>query len=1316
MAYYQLNYFFNEAILAYNTFKRKGGIKLAVKMDLERQIETAENGRLLLSSYSELIVYEKTEVDRDKFFRLYDQVGLEGSILVANEFQSKKDKKMGHVPLVFFPKNADQIYFSSYGEEGLTGLDIYEVKKDGANRWGKPVKLSDNVNTKYDEDYPFLTSDKTSLYFSSKGHNSMGGYDIFIATSNSTGFSIAENMDFAISSPDDDLMFIVDNNNEFGYFASARQSQLGKLFVYKISVNKVSTQLSIIAGMFNPIGSEVNERLIVKVLTPKNKTIGVFESDENKQIVLIFPKGGQYKYLMSIDGGDFVTEKTVSIPQKDKLTPLRQSFTHVFANGKDEIRLVDKYDEQIENADLILAEVFTKRAALIPNSHNFEITTFEKKPGLEELYSKEIGSSEELSLSSVYERLKNNSDLLMKSISGKKAEIAVLDIELSEEKKNIELFEAQILKLFAKIENEALQTGDEDNLAEAKRSLDLRAYSKAKIREITLLKEITTKEILNQQKLLGNGDEFAKSIDRLGILIENGELDLAQSLMLSNQSEFQTLNEINPFEFSKTNETKSNELKIELSKKVAVKRRYEANLYTLEENIKSLEERKPDAKRKEALLIESEIEEYKIESAFLVEEIGLVDNKVEKIQFQLKILDGSNRIFDVSTFIEFEDDLDRKYDKLINNQKLVEENKLTIAQSKKDNNESVYASEVIEVPKESVLLTEYSEQISDLEPDLSLDLSSTLKKKSALDQLQLTKLDNRIQEIDSLLKRQSNDQLLAEKDQLLKEKKAILIESRQREEVNKLLVGNSENEPYPILGKDSSNAQLYDLKAIQKKDRETLKILQNEIVKSKRPVLGEEVYELSALTSAKSLLNNKINQRGEKIVDMKTDLLFSELVKIEKNKVNTAKEYEAEFYSSSPEGNIQELKNILVLEDKLNEVQKIIADLDQKILQLGEAKSSNLGLKLSIQIQSQIGLVNNLLDLKVQEKEELEAKRLVTRESNKMILKRVEYTFNNNFEATPFENSNISDSIVKSMLHEERYKILNLGYKKGKEGKRKIKQIKAIEDSLQLAMDNRNIIPINKELDLLVESEKSNNERGVDSPLVSYNKVLGSAPASPIESRLGLFFTVQIAVFNEPVSRGLLLNIEPLLTIKLPTGQIRYSTGIYNDMSTANEKRIDVIKKGIKDAFVTAYYNGERITLRKANSLLAEFGEKLFELPTKEEISLDPIYGVKVVKKQPALTSSKGVDEDTVSNKILQEVDTVYLSKEEVMNLSTENDLKIILVKSSLSSELANFILRVNYKKSYLNQEGSMFVILHDVPITEQELIKKQIKKMQSNY
>jgi hypothetical protein len=52
MAYYQLNYFFNEAILAYNTFKRKGGIKLAVKMDLERQIETAENGRLLLSSYS----------------------------------------------------------------------------------------------------------------------------------------------------------------------------------------------------------------------------------------------------------------------------------------------------------------------------------------------------------------------------------------------------------------------------------------------------------------------------------------------------------------------------------------------------------------------------------------------------------------------------------------------------------------------------------------------------------------------------------------------------------------------------------------------------------------------------------------------------------------------------------------------------------------------------------------------------------------------------------------------------------------------------------------------------------------------------------------------------------------------------------------------------------------------------------------------------------------------------------------------------------------------------------------------------------------
>ena len=94
------------------------------------------------------------------------------------------------------------------------------------------------------------------------------------------------------------------------------------------------------------------------------------------------------------------------------------------------------------------------------------------------------------------------------------------------------------------------------------------------------------------------------------------------------------------------------------------------------------------------------------------------------------------------------------------------------------------------------------------------------------------------------------------------------------------------------------------------------------------------------------------------------------------------------------------------------------------------------------------------------------------------------------------------------------------------------------------------------------------------------------APADQVEKIQGLFFTIQVGVYSKPVAAALLQNVNPLNSELTETNKIRYTSGQYNNMNDAVVKRDEIRKQGIVDAFVTAYYNGKRITLSEADLLL----------------------------------------------------------------------------------------------------------------------------------
>ncbi len=112
--------------------------------------------------------------------------------------------------------------------------DIYVTHlKNG--KWTDPVKLPPVINSDRDEDGVFLHPDGRTLYFSSMGHNTMGGYDIFKSVKNDDGtWSEPENLGYPINTPDDDIYFVLSADGKTGYYSSVRKNSKGFSDIYQI--------------------------------------------------------------------------------------------------------------------------------------------------------------------------------------------------------------------------------------------------------------------------------------------------------------------------------------------------------------------------------------------------------------------------------------------------------------------------------------------------------------------------------------------------------------------------------------------------------------------------------------------------------------------------------------------------------------------------------------------------------------------------------------------------------------------------------------------------------------------------------------------------------------------------------------------------------------------------------------------------------------------------------------------------------------------------------------------------------------------------
>ncbi|MBU0765284.1 MAG: OmpA family protein, partial [Bacteroidetes bacterium] len=197
-----------------------------------------------------------------------------------------------------------ELYFSSNRPGGIGGKDLYKSIKGDDGKWSDPVNLGPAINTIYDEDAPFIHPDRQSLYFSSKGHSTIGGYDIFQAYYLDDSWTQPRNMGYPINTVKDDIHFVLSANGKNGYFSSDKDNRFNCHDIYRVAVKK-SIPLTMVKGRITagdpPQAVKANIRVVDKETGERVKYI-YNPNPKTGKYLMIFPPGKNYDMIVEAKG------------------------------------------------------------------------------------------------------------------------------------------------------------------------------------------------------------------------------------------------------------------------------------------------------------------------------------------------------------------------------------------------------------------------------------------------------------------------------------------------------------------------------------------------------------------------------------------------------------------------------------------------------------------------------------------------------------------------------------------------------------------------------------------------------------------------------------------------------------------------------------------------------------------------------------------------------------------------------------------------------------------------------------------------------
>lgn len=242
------------------------------------------------------------------------------------------------------------IIFSSERPGGIGGKDLYRADLDAKGQWTNIKNLGPVINTKDDEDAPFITPDFKYLYFSSSGHESIGGYDIFRSDIINNEFNKPYHLEKPLNSIHDEIYYVVTADGKQGYYSSDKKNGFGQQDIYLVEpgIYGELPVLALIKGKIYADTKPVKANITIENAA-KNIVIGSFVSNSiSGKYMLPLAANAKYKIIYSAPGF------------KNKIEFVDASNLGAFMEMDHEVNFEPGGDEKIEWKNSIQYEIEKK--------------------------------------------------------------------------------------------------------------------------------------------------------------------------------------------------------------------------------------------------------------------------------------------------------------------------------------------------------------------------------------------------------------------------------------------------------------------------------------------------------------------------------------------------------------------------------------------------------------------------------------------------------------------------------------------------------------------------------------------------------------------------------------------------------------------------------------------------------------------------------------------------------------------------------------------------------------------------------------------
>lgn len=192
--------------------------------------------------------------------------------------------------------DGSRLYFISDRPGGYGQTDIYYCNLLPNGQWGNPQNIGKQINTPYNEDAVMIHPDGTVLYFSSEGHNTIGGYDLFYCYLNDDGtWSEPINFGYPINTPDDERFFVITPDNKRAYFSTIRNDSFGGMDIYMMDFLSLPEKSNaIIKGFVKNGKGEIVKDKVLAVKDELGNIIGKFLPNKKGEYTLTLRQNASY--------------------------------------------------------------------------------------------------------------------------------------------------------------------------------------------------------------------------------------------------------------------------------------------------------------------------------------------------------------------------------------------------------------------------------------------------------------------------------------------------------------------------------------------------------------------------------------------------------------------------------------------------------------------------------------------------------------------------------------------------------------------------------------------------------------------------------------------------------------------------------------------------------------------------------------------------------------------------------------------------------------------------------------------------------------